>query len=204
MRTITIKYQSDGEILINGALPSGRYANLEDDELKDFKDSLNKLLAKFDEKEDEPLKEAYAEIQSKDEKIEEQKQVIVKKDEEIKTLTEKYEELAGTFRDWDKIKVGDHLEAGTFVTDNGVIFKVITTHNKQQDWRPSKTPSLFIEAKSTKDLGDVVAQDFKQPSGMHDAYKKGDKVKWRNKIFESLIDNNVYSPTDYPQGWKQI
>ncbi len=204
MRTITIKYQSDGEILINGALPSGRYANMEDDELKDFKDVLNKLLAKFDEKENEPLKKAYAEIQTKDETIEEQKQVIVKKDEEIKSWQEKYEELAGTFRDWDKIKVGDHLEAGTFVTDNGVIFKVITTHNKQQDWRPSKTPSLFIEAKSTKDLGDVVAQDFKQPSGMHDAYKKGDKVKWRNKTFESLIDNNVYSPTDYPQGWKQI
>lgn len=204
MRTIIIKYQSDGEILINGALPSGRYANLEDEELKDFKDSLNKLLAKFDEKEDEPLKEAYAEIQTKDEKIEEQKQTIVKKDEEIKTLTEKYEELANTFQDWEKIKDGHELTEGSYVTFKGIIYKVIQTHNKQADWSPTTAQSLFTTAKSSSELGEAVIQDFKQPTGAHDAYQKGDKVKFNGKTYESTIDNNVYSPDAYPQGWKQI
>ena len=47
-------------------------------------------------------------------------------------------------------------------------------------------------------------KDFVQPTGAHDAYKKGDKVRFENKIYESLIDNNVYSPSAYPNGWKEI
>ena len=33
---------------------------------------------------------------------------------------------------------------------------------------------------------------------------KGDKVRCEGKIYESLIDNNVWKPTEYPQGWKDI
>lgn len=50
---------------------------------------------------------------------------------------------------------------------------------------------------------DAIA-DFVQPTGAHDAYKKGDKVKFEGKVYESLIDNNVYSPTAYPTGWTEI
>lgn len=46
--------------------------------------------------------------------------------------------------------------------------------------------------------------DFVQPTGAHDAYAKGDKVKYNGKVYESLIDNNVYSPDAYPAGWKEI
>lgn len=46
--------------------------------------------------------------------------------------------------------------------------------------------------------------DFVQPTGAHDAYKKGDKVKYNGKIYESLIDDNVYSPDAYPAGWKEV
>ena len=46
--------------------------------------------------------------------------------------------------------------------------------------------------------------DFVQPTGAHDAYKKGDKVKYNGKIYESLIDANTYSPSAYPAGWKEI
>ena len=46
--------------------------------------------------------------------------------------------------------------------------------------------------------------DFVQPTGAHDAYKKGDKVKFEGKAYESLIDANTYSPSAYPAGWKEI
>ena len=49
-----------------------------------------------------------------------------------------------------------------------------------------------------------VVADFKQPTGAHDTYKKGDKVKFNGKIYRSKIDNNAYSPTDYAQGWEEI
>ena len=47
-------------------------------------------------------------------------------------------------------------------------------------------------------------KDFVQPTGAHDAYAKGDKVRFNGKVYESLIDNNAYSPSAYPSGWKEI
>ena len=47
-------------------------------------------------------------------------------------------------------------------------------------------------------------KEFVQPTGAHDAYAKGDKVRFNGKVYESLIDNNAYSPSAYPAGWKEI
>lgn len=47
--------------------------------------------------------------------------------------------------------------------------------------------------------------DFVQPTGAHDAYKTGDRVKFTDgHIYESTIDNNVWSPSAYPAGWKLV
>lgn len=46
--------------------------------------------------------------------------------------------------------------------------------------------------------------DFKQPTGSHDTYKKGDQVMYNGKKYESIIDNNSYAPDAYPQGWKLL
>ena len=44
--------------------------------------------------------------------------------------------------------------------------------------------------------------DFVQPTGAHDAYKKGDIVKYNGTLYKSLIDGNVWAPDAYPQGWE--
>lgn len=41
-----------------------------------------------------------------------------------------------------------------------------------------------------------------QPTGAHDAYKKGDRVTFNGETYESVIDANVWSPSAYPAGWK--
>jgi hypothetical protein len=46
--------------------------------------------------------------------------------------------------------------------------------------------------------------DWVQPAGAHDAYNTGDRVRFEGAIYESLIDGNVWSPADYPAGWKLI
>ncbi len=46
--------------------------------------------------------------------------------------------------------------------------------------------------------------EFVQPTGAHDAYAKGDKVRFGGKVYESNMDNNVYSPADYPAGWTLV
>ena len=46
--------------------------------------------------------------------------------------------------------------------------------------------------------------DYVQPTGAHDAYQKGDKVRYNGKVYESLIDGNVWAPDVYPAGWKEV
>ena len=80
---------------------------------------------------------------------------------------------------------------------NGVLYRVVQAHTSQVDWTPDITPALFV----------VVSLDewpeFVQPTGAHDAYKKGDKVTFEGKHYISLIDGNVYSPAAYPAGWQE-
>ena len=72
-------------------------------------------------------------------------------------------------------------------------------HTSQADWIPSSTPALY-----TKIVPAGVVAEWKQPTGVQDAYKKGDKVLYNGATYESLIDANVWSPITYPAGWKQI
>ena len=80
---------------------------------------------------------------------------------------------------------------------NGVLYRVVQAHTSQADWTPDITPALFV----------VVSLDewpeFVQPTGAHDAYKKGDKVTFEGKHYISMIDRNVYSPAAYPAGWQE-
>ena len=46
--------------------------------------------------------------------------------------------------------------------------------------------------------------DWVQPTGAHDAYNKGDKVRFEGNVYESLIDGNVWSPSVYPAGWALV
>ena len=46
--------------------------------------------------------------------------------------------------------------------------------------------------------------EWVQPTGAHDANNTGDKVIFEGHLWESLIDANVWSPTVYPAGWRDL
>ena len=46
--------------------------------------------------------------------------------------------------------------------------------------------------------------EFVQPTGAHDAYRQGQGVTWQGARYRSLIDNNVWAPDVYPQGWEAV
>ena len=46
--------------------------------------------------------------------------------------------------------------------------------------------------------------EYVKPSGAHDAYNEGDGMTYNGIKYESLINNNVWTPDDYPQGWKKV
>lgn len=81
----------------------------------------------------------------------------------------------------------------------GVLYKVLQNHTSQEGWTPTSAPSLFAKVLTSE--GEIL--DWEQPDSTN-PYMKGDKVKFNGKIYESLIDNNVWSPEAYPQGWKEV
>lgn len=85
------------------------------------------------------------------------------------------------------------------VTYNSVLYKVLTDHTSQASWTPTDAPSLFVKVLTSEN--EIL--DWEQPSA-DNAYMKGDKVRYNDKVYESLIDNNVWAPDAYPAGWKEI
>ena len=101
----------------------------------------------------------------------------------------------------------DAYNKGDIVDYNGV--KYISTVNANV-WAPDVYGWEVYDGGSTDPVKpdtpstDEDIKDFVQPTGSHDAYAKGDKVRYDGKVYESLIDGNTYSPADYPAGWKEI
>ena len=96
---------------------------------------------------------------------------------------------------------GVAYKVGKRVLYNDILYKVIQAHTSQADWTPIAAPSLF--AKVINETIDGSIPEFEQPDSTN-PYMKGDKVIFNGKVYESLIDNNVYSPEAYPAGWKEI
>ena len=96
---------------------------------------------------------------------------------------------------------GVAYKVGKRIMFEGVLYKVIQAHTSQAEWTPVAAPSLF--AKVINETIDGSIPEFEQPNSTN-PYMKGDKVIFNGKVYESLIDNNVYSPEAYPAGWKEI
>ena len=94
--------------------------------------------------------------------------------------------------------VGKNYEKDERIRYNDTLYKVLQNHTSQSDWTPDVAVSLFVKV-SIEEFPEWV-----QPTGSQDAYNKGDKVTFEGKHYESLIDGNVWSPSVYPQGWKEI
>ena len=117
------------------------------------------------------------------------------------TLTdEEALEIPSVYEPWG---VGKSYVSNTILRygENGVgdpqLYKVIQAHTSQADWTPDKNASLF-KAIGLNNSGYPV---WSKPTGVHDAYNKGDIVDYNGILYESLIDGNAYSPDEYPQGW---
>ena len=96
-----------------------------------------------------------------------------------------------------KWRVGLNLAEGTIVEHDGKNYQVLQGHISQAGWSPPVVPALF------KAISADYAE-WKQPQGAHDAYMKGDKVTYKSKKYESLIDGNVWAPDAYPAGWQGV
>lgn len=96
----------------------------------------------------------------------------------------------------------DHAyKQGDFFTHEGELYKVNQAHTSASQWEPGSvgTESLYTHLTLNEDGYPI----WKQPTGAHDAYNKGDIVEYNGELYKSLIDGNAYSPDAYPAGWEK-
>lgn len=108
------------------------------------------------------------------------------------------QELQDFYDDWEN---DISVSKGQYIKHDGILFKVLTEHKTQVGWEPDKAPSLFAKV-LTDPTGETIL-DWVQPDSTN-AYMIGDKVKFEGHVYESIIDNNIWSPSAYPAGWKVI
>ena len=107
---------------------------------------------------------------------------------------------------YPKYEVGKWYKTGEMFTygENSVgdpqLYKVAQEHTSQAQWTPDATPALYIPI----GLDESGYPVWSKPTGSHDAYNTGDIMVYNGVKYESLIDGNVYSPDEYPQGWKAL
>ena len=95
--------------------------------------------------------------------------------------------------------LGQNCEKGKIYKYGNNKVKCVQSHDRMH-YTPEQTPALWLII-PTVEQG---YPDWNQPVGGHDAYQKGDKVRFNGKDYESLINANVWSPTAYPAGWKKL
>lgn len=114
---------------------------------------------------------------------------------------EKVLQIATIFDAWNPdahaYEVGEYCIYGE--NDNGdpQLYVCLLAHTSQADWTPDTASSLFKAVGITEEG----YPEWVQPVGTSDAYMKGDIVSYEGTLYISLIDNNVWSPVAYPDGW---
>ena len=112
-------------------------------------------------------------------------------------------EVPTMFPAWDKLL----SEGRTFTADDvanrlrvqygGKLYLVIQPHKVQADWTPEAAPSLYTEVKYR--LGYRVIGEYITAEAAFSAGECG--IDADGVVWESLVDNNVYTPVQYPGNW---
>lgn len=106
---------------------------------------------------------------------------------------------AELFPNW---KVDTQYVIGDRVRYGSILYKVLQAHTSQADWTPDVAVSLFARVLIPDP---EIIPVWVQPDSTN-PYMTGDKVYYptaQDDVYQSLIDNNVWSPADYPQGWQK-
>lgn len=100
-------------------------------------------------------------------------------------------------RDYTDVPIGTPYKYGDQV------YKLWQAHDatNQPDWTPDKAVSLWDICHTTDP---AKAKPYVTPQGTRGMYQTGDVCTEGGKLYRSTMENNVWEPSAYPQGWKEI
>lgn len=96
-------------------------------------------------------------------------------------------------------KIKDVFSYGKNSVGDAQLYQVLQDHVSAEEHTPDTAVSLYKAIGMTKEG----YPEWVQPLGASDAYNMGDIVSYEGILYESTINGNVWSPVDYPQGWKE-
>lgn len=109
------------------------------------------------------------------------------------------------FPAWDKfLEEGrtftqEYVQKRPRVEYNGKLYFVIGAHTVQANWTPDTAVSLYTEIKYRK--GHRVIEEY---ITAEEKFRKGETgIDADDVVWISKVDNNVYTPVQYPNNWER-
>ena len=105
--------------------------------------------------------------------------------------------------EWQANKDYSAWPVGAPVRDEGRTYGLIQPHNASHypDTRPATLPALW-SLQHTKDP--ERAEPYLAPNGQSGMYMTGDCCTEGGHVWRSTMDNNVWAPSGYPDGWEDL
>lgn len=120
-------------------------------------------------------------------------------DNVVKDLAESSGRDLSDFATWvQPTGAHDSYPAQAVVTHKGKSWKSLLSANV---WEPGVS-GWAEQAPPGQPPEEPFVPEWVQPTGAHDAYQIGDSVVFEGQVYTSTIDNNTWSPADYPGGWR--
>lgn len=104
---------------------------------------------------------------------------------------------------WDSSKDYSLWPAGAPVCYDSQVYKLLQPHNASNypDSNPANAPALWSITHTTDP---AMAKPYMAPNGTSGMYMTGECCTENGVTYRSTIDNNVWPPADYPQGWEAV
>ena len=91
---------------------------------------------------------------------------------------------------------GRLIPHGTRLNIGGKLMRAAVDLYDTAENTPDKAPTLWEEIdyiNGVRKIPETITTGLK--------FSKGEQGLWKGKVYESLLDNNVWTPDAYPQGW---
>lgn len=106
----------------------------------------------------------------------------------------------GDLRTYPREKEIQTADGETVTVAEEILYKCLQAHTSQENWTPDVSSSLW----KSLSMNESGIAEWSQPISSADVYNTGDEVMYNGVHYKSLIDNNVWSPEAYSQGWEAV
>ena len=100
-------------------------------------------------------------------------------------------------RDYSQVPVGTPYKW------QGQVYKLWQQHDatQQPTWSPDQAVSLWDVCHTTDP---AKAKPYQAPQGSRGLYNNGEVCLVDGHVWRSIMDNNAWTPSGYPQGWEDL